>query len=941
MALKRYGLRSRVIIYSILPILVTGFFFAGNYMFNRYNQLEQSVIDQGMSIIEPMALAIENPYNTGDIATVKNVIGYVHRKHSDLIESIAIFDEDGNLYATSNFTKDFAKLTKSTSETVSPYTSIGYDGSSIIMKTPIFYEFQSVSAPYATWKKDLIPGELTIRGYIAVKLSTIPTRLSLYSDIAQSVFVVLIGLILALIFAFSLIKEVVEPINRMIKAIYSIKEGQLDTRITGGMYGELDRLRAGINGMAKSIAAYHNEMQQNIDQATSDLRETADQLEMQNVELELAKKQAQEAAKVKTEFLANMSHELRTPLNGVIGFTRQLFKSKLTPTQYEYLSTIERSAKNLLSIINNILDFSKLESGKLAFEKIPFSIRDTVDETITLIAPGAHDKNVDLSAYIDPSIPYLLMGDPLRLQQIILNLVSNAVKFSETGSVNISIRRSPVREDDAKKNVISIEITVKDTGIGISPSQQQKLFQPFIQANSSISRTFGGTGLGLVITQKLVTLMGGGISVKSQVGKGSVFVTRIPLELAQMPGEQSPAIPQMKDLSVLLIDENEWSRESYRKTMEDWNMKVFALGSPNAIKNLPVKSFFIAILAVKNNQEESELIQWIEMLPKDVPFVVMSNSHDAENNHRYLTYGAFDCLIKPVTAERFLECFNRRKDNPKVTARKNADPKKQAKNKMNMIALAVDDNPANLKLITTLLSEHITMVDSAVSGSQALDLCRTKVYDIVFMDIQMPVMDGIAALKHIREDEQSINKKTPVVAVTALAIPGERERLMNQGMNEYIAKPIEEDQLMYLLSHASSLATEGIGKIPVVKDDFLREEKPTLRDPQLALKHAAGKKELAKEMLEMFLSSVPVMQDAISKMESISTGNLIKIVHKAAGGAAYCGMPKIQKVCNTIEVELRAGKNVKDLEPELYELDDMLELTKKQSKEWLEELEKN
>ncbi len=936
MALNRYGLRSRVIIYSILPILVIGFFFAGNYMFNRYNQLEQSVIDEGMSIIEPMALAIETPYNSDDVTTVKNVIGYVHRKHSDLIESIAIFDTEGNLFATSNFTKDFEKFSYSTDKIVSLYTSIGYADNSIIMRTPIFSEF--LSNQYKTWQINRTPGELTIRGYISVKLSTIPTKLSLYSDIAQSVFVILIGLVLALIFAFSLIKEVVEPINRMIKAIYSIKEGQLDTRITGGMYGELDRLRSGINGMAKSIASYHNEMQQNIDQATSDLRETADQLEMQNIELEFAKKQAQEAAKVKTEFLANMSHELRTPLNGVIGFTRQLFKSQLTPTQFDYLSTIEKSAKNLLSIINNILDFSKLEAGKLSFERIPFSIRDTVDETITLIAPTVHEKNVDLSAYIDPSIPYLLMGDPLRLQQVILNLLSNAVKFSEKGSVNVSICKSSRNDELANKNTITIEITVKDTGIGISPSQQQKLFQPFNQANSSISRTFGGTGLGLVITQKLVTLMGGGIFVKSQLGKGSVFTTRIPLELAVMPGERSSSIPQMKDLNVLLIDENEWSRESYKKTMEDWNMNVYALSSPNSVKNLPIKNFFITLLAVKNNQDETELMQWIDMLPNDVPLVVMTNSHDADINVKYLNFGISSYLIKPITSERLLECLNNRKANKNIVVRDSVVKKQEPVRKRSMIALAVDDNSANLKLISTLLSEHITMVDAVDSGSQALELCRTKVYDIIFMDIQMPVMDGITALKHIREDDLSINKKTPVVAVTALAIPGERERLMNQGMNEYIAKPIEESHLMEILDNISNLANIGSKKIQAVKDDFLRDEQPELRDPKLALRYSSGKKELAKEMLEMFLASVPTLQETINKIDTISVDNLIKVVHKSAGGAAYCGMPKIQKICNTIEVELRKGRSIKDLEPELYELDDMLEMIKKQSSAWIEEL---
>ena len=286
-------------------------------------------------------------------------------------------------------------------------------------------------------------------------------------------------------------------------------------------------------------------MQESIDQSTADLRETLEQMEMQNVELDLAKKRAQEAARVKTEFLANMSHELRTPLNGIIGFSKQLYKSKLTPTQHEYLSTIERSAKNLLGIINNILDFSKLEAGKLTLEKIPFSIRDTVNEVLMIIAPIAHEKDIDVSAKIDYSIPDLLVGDPMRLQQVLTNLVSNAVKFTEEGAVNVTMLL--VNQPTTDSNEIKIEIIVRDTGIGISPSQQQKIFKPFIQANNSISRTFGGTGLGLVITQKIVTMMGGGLSVKSQVNKGSVFTTTIPMRLANLPNERNPSISGLKN----------------------------------------------------------------------------------------------------------------------------------------------------------------------------------------------------------------------------------------------------------------------------------------------------------------------------------------------------------------------------------------------------------
>lgn len=246
----------------------------------------------------------------------------------------------------------------------------------------------------------------------------------------MSLIVVLTGFIISLVFAFNIIREIVEPISRMNRAIMSIREGQLDTRITGAMHGELERLRSGINSMARAIADYHDEMQNSIDQATSDLNETLTDLENKNAQLDFANRKAREAARLQTEFLANMSHELRTPLNGVIGFAVQLGKTDLSEHQKDYLKTIESSAKHLLAIINNILDFSKLEAGRLSFEKIPFSLRDTVYDTVNLLLPTVYEKNIDLSVDIDSGVPDLVVGDPLRLQQILTNILGNAVKFT-------------------------------------------------------------------------------------------------------------------------------------------------------------------------------------------------------------------------------------------------------------------------------------------------------------------------------------------------------------------------------------------------------------------------------------------------------------------------------------------------------------------------------
>jgi len=259
-------------------------------------------------------------------------------------------------------------------------------------------------------------------------------------------------------------------------------------------------LKNGINSMAMSLTAYHEEMQQNIDQATYDLRETLEQMEIQNVELDLAKKRAQEAARIKSEFLANMSHELRTPLNGVIGFTRQTLKTQLTPTQQDYLHTIERSANNLLNIINDVLDFSKLEAGKLVLEHIPFSLHNTLDEMVILLAHTAHEKGLELTLNIKRDVPEQFIGDPLRIQQIVTNLLGNAIKFTEHGNIDIRVEKRSQQHQQAQ-----LEIQIKDTGIGIDETQQTQLFQAFRQADTSISRRHGRNQRNIVdIIQRFV-----------------------------------------------------------------------------------------------------------------------------------------------------------------------------------------------------------------------------------------------------------------------------------------------------------------------------------------------------------------------------------------------------------------------------------------------------
>ena len=500
--------------------------------------------------------------------SLKRLIGLTHRKNSPLIKSIAVFTQDNQLFVTSNYHRDFTRLRLPDGSQIPELTSVTLYGDDIILRTPIQAETSMDGFPLPS---DVEPPMI---GYISMQMTTDRAMILQYRDTFFAVIMVLIGIAFSTLFGFRLVKSVTQPITDMVQAVHKIREGRLDTRVSGQLTGELDMLKNGINAMAKALSEYHEEMQQNIDQATSDLRETLEQIEIQNVELDMAKKRAQEAARVKSEFLANMSHELRTPLNGVIGFTRQLLKTSLTPSQTDYMQTIEKSARNLLGIINDILDFSKLEAGKLQLEHIPFSLRDTLNETMHLLGPSAHDKQLELSLQVDAEVPDYLTGDPMRLQQVLTNLTGNAIKFTEHGNVDVRIEQI----GSASGSKVRLNVLIRDTGIGISEEQQRQLFQAFNQADSSISRRYGGTGLGLVITQKLVQQMGGQIRFESELGKGSVFSFSLDLEVSPAPDRQAAA-GSHPGQAGLAAGAGSFSHSALCALLAEWQLEVQSLAS--------------------------------------------------------------------------------------------------------------------------------------------------------------------------------------------------------------------------------------------------------------------------------------------------------------------------------------------------------------------------
>ncbi|MGU5727712.1 two-component sensor histidine kinase BarA [Aeromonas jandaei] len=902
--MTKYGLRARVLAFTILPTLIIGGLMAGYFTFHRYQQLENNLIDQGINIIEPLAIASEYGMTQHSRESLKRLIGLTHRKNSPLIKSIAVFTQDNQLFVTSNYHRDFTRLQLPDGEPIPELTSITLYGDDIILRTPIQAETTMDGFPLPS---DVEPPMI---GYISMQMTTDRAMLLHYRDTFFAIIMVLLGVAVSTLFGFRLVKSVTQPITNMVQAVHKIREGRLDTRVSGELTGELDMLKNGINAMAKALSEYHEEMQQNIDQATSDLRETLEQIEIQNVELDMAKKRAQEAARVKSEFLANMSHELRTPLNGVIGFTRQLLKTSLTPSQTDYMQTIEKSARNLLGIINDILDFSKLEAGKLQLEHIPFSLRDTLNETMHLLGPSAHDKQLELSLRVDADVPDTLTGDPMRLQQVLTNLTGNAIKFTERGNVDVHIEQL-----GSSNHKVKLNVRIRDTGIGISEEQQRQLFQAFNQADSSISRRYGGTGLGLVITQKLVQQMGGQIRFESELDKGSIFSFSLDLEVSPLPQTDQLPLDRIRNKRLWLLEPDPFARAALLALLAEWQLDVQLLTNDAPWPEMSEQD--IVLIGSSTLHTPQQVISRLDSLSgQQQNTIVLLSSHEPALYEAMLAHGAQHCLSKPLNHRKLLHALL----TPEAS-RQQLPAQPSARQLQPLKVLAVDDNAANLKLIAAMLREMVTQVVLCKNGKEAVKQAQSQPFDIIFMDIQMPIMDGISATQAIRS--QSLNTETPIVAVTAHAIPGERERLIRQGMDDYLAKPIDESMLARLITDFAHRRHQIVGDQQI--------------DWALAVRQAAGKEDLAREMLTMLLASFdevePVLDAALAS--AIDDSEVLAQLHRLNGGCAYSGVPGLQRLLSQLEQQLRDGVPVSELEPELLELQDALELVRQEAPRYL------
>ena len=895
--MKSIGIKYQLRITTLIPAFLVAVLFAVFYNGQFGKDLQQHMLRLGEAYTRQLLPAAQYALLRHDTRTLQGLINA--STINPEVKALAFYNANGQLLAyrggkhslhkpfnPPDFTGDYIE-----SKQINPFT-INFIAPITIPKFNLYSK-----SSLANYLSPSVFQADDILGWLSIDIDTQSMLIKRYQMMIVTIFITLFGLLMGLTIHYFLSKQIYVPIARLRRSMKQILSNEFETEIRASSPGELGVIERGCAHLQQQYLSTVRDLNQHIETATEDLQQSLELLEEKNIELLLDKKKSEEKSRQKSEFIANMSHEIRTPMNGVIGFTNVLLESKLDPLQLDYVKTIKQSAQDLLSIINDILDFSKIEAGKLHLDCIPVDIRGCIDDVLALANPNAHKKGIDLIPITEINVPKTVLGDPFRIKQILNNLISNAVKFTDHGYVLI---RTQIEQETEKDYTLCI--TISDTGIGISQEDQNKLFTAFNQADTSITRRYGGSGLGLVICKKLCEEMQGRITLTSELNKGSTFSARIKVEKLMAYEIEKNQTHRFANLKILCFDDNSLHLEALCNGLGYWGIECVPVHAFNKLAKALDKNKDCKIAFVNVNQGCEQQVAELIAKHNHLPYVLISKW--PLNN--YSAIGAQGFLYKPISIQKLQDLIESISpaSNENFSAKvpdHELDSLREQLRFLHPELLIAEDNPVNKMLLNSLLSENanVTAVDD---GEMAVSVCEEKKYDLILLDLQMPKLNGLEAAHQIKQKSLP-NKHSPIVVISANGNDISSAELKKAGIDFCLQKPIDEKQLLVQIMRRVDKA------------------KHAAIDWQLCVQKVSGNQALAEEFLAKFIEELyKNREEFIQLMHDKNIKGLGDTAHKLHGACCFSGVPLLQKKVMQLERLTKRVSVIEELNSPFAEL---------------------